>query len=128
MCKPETIQTGYWHNQSGIRKLVIRLAQKIPFEKVMSYSKQVKKLEKHCLKYPYVHSDYVMLYPSAYEKKKILKKDYYGSGTVGEFEGIQVNMPSCYDRILTQLYSDYMTPPAGRSTGGQPHKRTDRNP
>ena len=110
ICRSETIQTGYWHNQGGLRKVVIQLAQKIPFGKALSYSKQVRKLEKHCLKYPYVQSKYVMLYPSAYETKEILKKEYYGSGAVGEFEGIHVNMPSCYDRVLTQLYGDYMTP------------------
>lgn len=26
--RPETIQTGYWHNQSGLRKVIIRLACK----------------------------------------------------------------------------------------------------
>ena len=87
------------------------LVQKIHLGKILSYPRQVRKLEKHCLKYPYEQSSYVMLYPSAYEKKEILKKEYYGSGVTGKFEGIQVSMPSDYDRVLTRLYGDYMTPP-----------------
>ena len=45
-----------------------------------------------------------MLYSSAYEKKEILKKDYYGNGTVGKFEEIQVCMSSDYDKILTHFF------------------------
>ena len=111
ICMPETIQTGYWHHQSGFRKIIIRLVQKIPFGKVLFYPRQVRKLKKCCVRYPYDQSNYVMLYSSAYEKKEILKKDYYGNGTVGKFEEIQVCMSSDYDKILTQLYGDYMTPP-----------------
>ena len=38
-------------------------------------------------------------------------KDYFGDGVSGKFEGLDVVLPQDYDRYLTVMYGDYMTPP-----------------
>lgn len=47
----------------------------------------------------------------AWGRKEIVPADWYGSGAQLEFEGICVNAPEQYDKWLTQVYGDYMTPP-----------------
>lgn len=37
--------------------------------------------------------------------------EWYGEGVPVSFEGIQVIAPTEYDKLLTQIYGDYMTPP-----------------
>ena len=36
---------------------------------------------------------------------------WYGEGVQVPFEGMQVTAPKEYDKLLTQIYGDYMTPP-----------------
>ena len=37
--------------------------------------------------------------------------EWYGEGTTAMFEGMEVTVPAQYDKLLTQIYGDYMTPP-----------------
>ncbi len=56
-------------------------------------------------------SNYIVNYGGAWGKKEIVPADWYGQGVKGDFEGLSVTLPTCYDKWLTQVYGDYMTPP-----------------
>ena len=42
-------------------------------------------------------------------------KSWYGKGNLYEFEGSQLMGPIEYDKVLTQQYGDYMTPPQNKN-------------
>ena len=50
-------------------------------------------------------------YCGAWGQKEIVPAEWYGEGTMLEFEGIQVCVPKEYDKWLTQVYGDYMQLP-----------------
>lgn len=47
----------------------------------------------------------------AYEKKEIMKSEWFNQYELGVFEERKFYIPVAYDKILTNLYGDYMTPP-----------------
>ena len=52
-------------------------------------------------------------YCGAWGEKEIVPKEWYGEGTLLEFEGLWLNAPKEYDKWLTQVYGEYMKlPPA----------------
>lgn len=52
-------------------------------------------------------------YCGAWGEKEIVPKEWYGEGSLLEFEGLWLNAPKEYDKWLTQVYGDYMKlPPA----------------
>ena len=75
------------------------------------YRKAVKTKDKLLKKYAYKHSEIIANYCGAWGIKEVMPKSYFGNGTFGEFEGIKVVLPADYDKYLTSLYGDYMTPP-----------------
>lgn len=50
-------------------------------------------------------------YGGAWGEKEIVPAQWYAEGCDLEFEGIAVKGPKEYDKWLTQVYGDYMTPP-----------------
>ena len=44
-------------------------------------------------------------------KEETCPIEWYGEGVEVLFEGIKVNAPTQYHKLLTQIYGDYMTPP-----------------
>ena len=52
-----------------------------------------------------------MAYPSAYGRKEIMLKEYYGDGTYGVFNNTKVILPKEYKKVLTEIYGDYMQLP-----------------
>lgn len=56
------------------------------------------------------------LYPGCYalDYLDFFQKDGYGEDTFGEIRGRKFPLPSCIDRELTQIYGDYMKPPANK--------------
>ena len=75
------------------------------------YRKAVKLRDKLLKKYDYEKCDIVANYCGAWGLKEVMPKSYFGNGTIGEFEGLKVMLPYDYDKYLTSLYGDYMTPP-----------------
>ena len=59
----------------------------------------------------YDTSAMVMNFCGAWGDKEIVPRAFFGQGTPGAFEGLDVVLPAQYDAYLTQLYGDYMTPP-----------------
>ncbi len=76
-----------------------------------NYQKAVSKLDRLYKKYPYDTSQIAANFAGAWGDKEVMPKSYFGKGSKGEFEGIEVNLPEKYHEYLTSLYGDYMTPP-----------------
>ena len=56
-------------------------------------------------------STLVTNYGSAWGEREVVPSAWYGDGCYLTFEGLTVRVPSEYDKLLTQIYGDYMTPP-----------------
>ena len=44
-------------------------------------------------------------------KNEVAPADWYGNGVKVDFEGLKVNAPEQYDKLLTKIYGDYMSLP-----------------
>ena len=76
---------GHWRN-----KMLDRRARSIPFEE----AEQVGNIF------------------GAYVYKDVMDRDVFeGEPSKGIFEGVEVNLPPNYDKYLTTMFGDYMTPP-----------------
>ena len=74
-------------------------------------SKTIKKQDKLHRLFCFEKSNLVANHSGAWGKKEIVLKEYFGEGIYAIFEGIEVCLPKNYDKYLTSLYGDYMTPP-----------------
>lgn len=71
--------------------------------------KSMEKLDKHYQTMP--SGDMLINFGGIYGKREIMPAEWYGDGALIEFEGMLVSVPCEYDKVLTSLYGDYMTPP-----------------
>ncbi len=63
-------------------------------------------------KHPYDFSEKVINYNGAWGiARELMDKVTMGKGYKGVFEGKEVMLPTDYDKYLTTMYGDYMTPP-----------------
>lgn len=56
-------------------------------------------------------SDHFVNYCSAWRDRESMPVAWYGEGVMLPFEGIPMRVPAEYDKWLTQVYGNYMTPP-----------------
>lgn len=54
---------------------------------------------------------YLANYNGAWGKREIVPAEWYADGCELTFEGIKVVVPAQYEKWLTQVYGDFMTPP-----------------
>ena len=86
----------------------------IPIIKLISGGKKniLNKTAQLHLKYPYSKTDFVGSIESCYNTKcDRYKKEWFDQTIEFEFEGATFKVPSEYDKILTQIYGDYMQLP-----------------
>lgn len=77
-----------------------------------SGSNLIRKAEKELGKYPYNNSKYVGTLASYYDYYNDRhEKDNYSDYTILKFEGIDIKAPIGYDKILRDIYGDYMLLP-----------------
>ena len=69
-------------------------------------------IENAMKKYPYEKSRYVVNFMGAYKFREMFPRSFYDDSVLYDFEDIQLPAPRVYDKVLSQLYGDYMTPPA----------------
>lgn len=90
----------------SLKRRILRLWLKIIFP---SWQKALLKREK--LMKSTLTETLTANYCGAWGKKEIVPTEWYGQGTMLEFEGLQVCAPSNYQAWLTQVYGDYMQLP-----------------
>lgn len=62
-------------------------------------------------RYSYDKEDYFVNLFGAYKFKEMFPKSWFKDGVELPFENIKLICPVEYDKVLTQMYGDYMTPP-----------------
>ena len=72
----------------------------------------IKHREKRFKKYPFAESEFVRNYSGAWgDAKEVMKREILDGTSEGVFEGLKINLPLDWDKYLSSLYRDYMTPP-----------------
>lgn len=99
-------------NRPWIERILINIGKRLPVEKIFSWEKEYKRMEKLLRKYPYDNSKYIVNFYSAYKFREMFDKKYYGNGKGYKFEDIILSGPVDYHFILTSIYGDYLTPPS----------------
>lgn len=83
-----------------------RMFSNLCFPKLQQAVKVQKRLYTACKQ-----STLVTNYGSAWGEREVVPSVWYGDGCYLTFEGLTVRVPSEYDKLLTQIYGNYMTPP-----------------
>lgn len=83
-----------------------RLATKLFYPTIKGALTSIDKLNGSCKK-----SNYITNYCGIYGDREIVPAEWYGEGKLLPFEDTTVIVPMEYDKILTKIYGDYMTPP-----------------
>ena len=78
--------------------------------------KWLDRIDRLLKKYSINDTNWVCNFMGQYKFKEMFPKTWYGDGTLYDFEESQMIGPIEYDKILTQQYGDYMTPPKEKNT------------
>lgn len=98
-------------NRAMWKKVLVRVARRVPIGKVINPSKVKKKIDREFRKYPVEKSDYIGNYMGAYHEREFFPKSYFAEGLEVEFENEKYQAPKELDKYLTHQYGDYMKMP-----------------
>lgn len=98
-------------NRPLSERIVIAIVKKLNFRGGRNYKKWLVKLDKLLKKYSVHDTDWVVNFMGQYKFREMFPKSYYGNGKLYEFEDLKVMGPEDYDKVLTQMYGDYMKEP-----------------
>lgn len=89
------------------------------FNKRKKLSKVQRKLANYMTAYAYNESEFVGSYGSQFGVKAFWPKEWFSDYITKDFEGIKVRVPIGYDKLLTQVYGNYMKlPPEEKRVSG----------
>ena len=94
------------NKKKSLKSIVVTLLAHIIYPTAKQALKARDKLYKNTKQ-----SSLIANYGGAWGEKEIVPAQWYAEGCDLEFEGIAVKGPKEYDKWLTQVYGDYMTPP-----------------
>ena len=92
-------------------KVLIFLATKIPFKKIINPSREKRKIDKLLMKNSFYDSVYSGTIMGAYREREIVETRLFGKATLYKFEDTKLYGPEEYDEYLTHIYGDYMKIP-----------------
>lgn len=105
----------YNEERSGWKKLLIKIAQVIPVNKMINPRNVCSKIDKHLKRYPYETSAIVGNYLGAYKTQEFVNRDIFSNGIMKPFEDELFFVPKEYDTYLKHIYGNYMElPPEGK--------------
>lgn len=104
-------------SQSKIRKVGIILNRITHVGDLLKPEKCIDSFKICKMKYPFDTSKYVHGSTNAYIEKSVFKREWFDGTRKANYEGEEFSIPVGAEKILTQLYGDYLTPPP-------PEKRT----
>lgn len=98
-------------NRPWLEKVIIRIANVIKIEKVVSFSWAQKKYLQTIKKYSFNES-FAGNYTGAYKLREIVPSDYFGQPVLLQFEDLKLSCPHKFREYLTAIYgADYMQLP-----------------
>ena len=98
----------------GAGKTKCKAIAKIPFvlwARIIGKANWLRKIEKHAQQLSFDEAENIGEVVFSLGAKEQMPKDIYIKRTTATFEGKEFWIPGCWDRYLTQMYGDYMTPP-----------------
>ena len=114
-------QFSYFSASDSIKKKrkiiprILRLLFKtFNLERLIDTKKAWCKLHSALTEYSYEECDTLINYCGYWGLKEMFPKSVYGEGKLYQFEDLMLRGPEDYDYVLTQMYGDYMTPPADK--------------
>lgn len=97
------------------QRMLIKFMQVTKIGSRMDTKKLMRRIEKLLTKYSCDDCEYGISLFGAYMLREIMPKSVAGAGALYPFEDAEFVGPADYDRFLTLLYGDYMTPPANKN-------------
>lgn len=99
-------------------KTIIKLLHYIPLGVLVDVDKTLRRMENSLRKYDYDESEFVGSMLGKYREREVVPKDWWGDGTILDFETVKVRCPQKYDQLLTHIYGNYMQmPPEDKRVG-----------
>lgn len=98
-------------DRSTAQKILIWLGKTFRIGRNADTVKLLEKMETQLKKYPYDTSRYIVSAYSSYMFKETYFREWFADTVRLPFHGILMSIPAGYDKVLTHLYGDYMTPP-----------------
>lgn len=95
-------------------RAVIALIQMFRFKGQKDYRASLEKLDKLLKRYSVKDTDWIVNFMGQYKFKEMFPKSYYGKGKLYPFESMELMGPEDYDKVLSQMYGDYMKEPEDR--------------
>ena len=97
--------------RTNIEKIVFYTAKYLHIEYLLNEKKCMDKIDNLLKKYTYNQAKYIINFMGAYKFKEMFQKSIYEDSSKYAFEGILLNGPTDFDKVLSQLYGDYMEIP-----------------
>lgn len=98
-------------NRPWLEKVIIRIANVVKIEKVVSFSWAQKKYLQTIKKYSFSEG-FAGNYTGAYKLREIVPSDYFGQPILLQFEDLKLSCPHKFREYLTAIYgADYMQLP-----------------
>lgn len=92
-------------------RILIAVGKHLHLESRLDTHKRMLLIDRCLKKYPYETAKQVINFMGAYKFRELFPKSIYDETAEYPFEGMSLPAPKDYDRVLTQMYGDYMTPP-----------------
>ena len=92
-------------------KILVAVGKHLHVEKYMDTHKRMVLIDKCLKKYPYETAEQVINFMGAYKFRELFPRELFSDLTDYPFETLMLKAQKDYDRVLSQLYGDYMTPP-----------------
>ncbi len=92
-------------------RVLISLGKHLHLESRLDTGKQMRRIDRALKKYPYADAAQVVNFMGAYKFREMFPKTVYDHLAKYPFETLSLNAPADYDKVLGQMYGDYMTPP-----------------
>lgn len=98
-------------DRSMTQKILIWVGKTFKIGRKLDTRKLLDRMEAELKKYPYERSKYVVNAYSSYMFKETYEREWFRESMDMPFHEYTMKIPAAYDKILTHLYGDYMTPP-----------------
>ena len=102
-------------NRPLSERLVIRFVELTGAGTRSDYRKWLDRIDRLLRKYSTDSTGWVSNSMGQYKFREMFPKAWYGDGALYDFEDEKLMGPAEYDKVLRQMYGDYMTPPQNKN-------------
>lgn len=99
----------------ALEKAILSICKLIPFGKIINTNKVMTHMEKILASSDFYQSKYAGNMLGRYREREVVPQKYFGNPVIGDFEGIEVNIPEMSHELQTALYGNYMKLPPEES-------------